>query len=447
MASGLFVGLESSTQIPSGLDAMDAGQVEKIQKEVQTQVKLAMLEFREQLQTLQAQVSELQQQGLTKLASPRSSDSETVSESAGCLGEQMLNTDEEVDTLMRLEAQAKMQKVDHLPANLYAYCMAQLTLHPERLAETITYLICQQGMQLLLLFALWCGSSNNFVGTHWNSLNSSHLTPGMCMFENKVLNGHANQDIAAALVILFLASMTMMADDRDQIASIYPCERSPLSTRAVAACAWCIQSLLLPCFMVFLIPSLLSTSMNTCDVVMNGLAITFIIKIGDLLYECVPRHRRVLLELEVTSMSSPQRCARLDPTQGNVLAWSLMVIKFVCMAITYVSAVWSASAYSGSKLIRVIVENEPTDSAIFTALSTVCLVMNFAALPVLHSVAWQRPSDVLGIAKAVGLGLLLTIFGLVLPLLSLGELHSRLLGFSYWDADLWVRCYNQTSAD
>ena len=101
-------------------------------------------------------------------------------------------------------------------------------MRPERLVETLAYLICQQGIQVLLLLVVICDSYDKSVGTYWDS---RQLTPGLF---NAVFVGHANQDVAAAVVCVFLAAMTMMADDRDKIASIYPCETSRLSIRTVA---------------------------------------------------------------------------------------------------------------------------------------------------------------------------------------------------------------------
>merc|ERR1711879_459048 len=79
----------------------------------------------------------------------------------------------------------------------------------------------------------------------------------------------------------------MGGDDKETLGCIYPTADSPKVVVYVANLAWFMQCVMLPMSLVSSIPTILATSGDSIDVVMNALAITFIIEIDNMLYNAL----------------------------------------------------------------------------------------------------------------------------------------------------------------
>lgn len=406
---------------------------ESVREEIETQVRAATAEFRRQLQALQAQVADLQRR-------ERARAGQEPGHGADVAGQACQKGSELVDGLSRgpeeEEEEEEVQEMEDLPETLFSYCMAQLAINPESIAEPVAYLVLQISIQLGLAMSFVSATVGEFFDLHWNGL---EMTPKLCLYHENVINHHPYQDIFAAICCFCLAAVSMMADDKELLSCIYPNRSHSLRVRAVATIAWCFQGFVVPLTLLASIPVLMANSMTAVDVVMNGLAVLFILDVDDMLYVLVPSSSRDRLKGQLLTQSSACRWARLDPANVEVEAFIMGAYKFVYLVISYLTYVVYMLPATGPALAALWFSE---DDVVHRALEN---IFTYCMLPCISTFAWHKPVDARDAMTTIGRAAFTTVFGVILPFCVVLFLHSWFLGTpGLSESSKIIECYNTT---
>merc|ERR1712019_237588 len=86
---------------------------------------------------------------------------------------------------------------------------------------------------------------------------------------------------------MYVATLDVKRDNMEALTTRYPDRSAPLKALLLANVAWFVQCIMIPMALMWCLALLMATSSDTSEVIMNGLAITSIIDIDNMMYEGV----------------------------------------------------------------------------------------------------------------------------------------------------------------
>ncbi|CAK0831961.1 unnamed protein product [Prorocentrum cordatum] len=414
---------------------------ESIREEVEAQVRAATAELRRQLSALQVQVAELQRQAGAGAGQPPGWGAGRAGQASQKEGSELAcnlvqGPDEETEEEVVEEGEEAAREMEDVPETLFSYCMAQLVINPESIAEPVAYLALQFSIQLGLAMPFITAAAGKFFDLYWKG---QAMTPELCLYHENVINDHPYQDVVAAMCCFCLAAVAMMADDKERLSSIYPDRSHSLRVRAVVTACWSLQGFIVPTIILTSIPILMVNSMNAVDVVLNGLAVLFILDVDDMLYVIVPSSHRDRLKQQFLTQSTAYRWVRIHSARLEAEAIVMATYKFLFMVFFYLQIVVYTLPSTGPALAASWFTED--DFAHCVIEHILCYWM----LPFISTFAWHQPTDVYDIIATIRRAVCTAVFGVYLPCMLLLYGHSRWIGPpSLTNSRSIIECYNKT---
>lgn len=326
-----------------------------------------LVSLREEVACLKGVSANLQRQHLTP------AESSVLADYACWKTGNMTDSAEETTELSELEEQQELIELD-LPESLFSFCMASLAAKPDSWMWPSLLLVLQFTIQIVLGWSFFVAQGVRNVESHFSTEHSD-----IACFYPDLIFGIPFQDLVASLLSLLLISFCVRADDCEALSTVYPDDSAPLLARGVANLAWFLQSWIVPLTVCQSASSLMVGSEDTTEVVMNALAITFILEVDDMLYATVLSRQ----ECE-DYMAQKHVAGEQDEYLTRVGSWILFIVTYALMVYCYLDQLRTNSLF-GPEYYTITGEG-----AALTAMLT--FLISFARLFVL-TVIWTLLSE------------------------------------------------------
>jgi hypothetical protein len=173
-----------------------------------------------------------------------------------------------------------------------------------------------------------------------------------CVFSTRSIHGSTFMDVASSMLAMLLVALSIKGEDMQSLSALYPCRERGVFMWSCVMFIWFIQCVYLPAVVGVSAATMLADSEDASDIVINALAVTFILEIDDMMYENLlsDQDRSVYLRTEDDLLSKCRRSEQDAVTYGEALSrmrlrmstktvhrssWCLFLISYLVMMFTY----------------------------------------------------------------------------------------------------------------
>eukprot|EP00450_Noctiluca_scintillans_P018659 CAMPEP_0194520324 /NCGR_PEP_ID=MMETSP0253-20130528/54253_1 /TAXON_ID=2966 /ORGANISM="Noctiluca scintillans" /LENGTH=385 /DNA_ID=CAMNT_0039364541 /DNA_START=66 /DNA_END=1223 /DNA_ORIENTATION=- len=245
--------------------------------------------------------------------------------------------------LMRADARSDSPRA---PRTMYGYCAAMLVSPDPVVAnKAAMHLVILMFVQQVLIIAFGSQVYLSAIVSHSRPNEEQALTAcfhrnptdhhDLFIIDNKLIHGEPVGILAAGLAGVFLVAANVKSEDRELMEASCSFYTGVLWKSCLLFLVWVLQAVYLTGFFVNAVPTLLSLSNDSLDLVFNMLATTFILEVDNLLYENVleKAERREYELAKLPHLLTEQECGY----------WSSLLFKF--------HVVWMAAVFLWFRLV------------------------------------------------------------------------------------------------
>jgi len=190
---------------------------------------------------------------------------------------------------------------DDLPTTMFSWCMWSLAYEePSKHPSTLRLLALMLLLQHLLMLgfteaAVFQNVRNHYLGAHMHSETTCIYSDADSYFDlaaylgdnPKIFNGQPVPILAIGTAAITLITYSISLQDISVLETLYPGNRTSLLVRIVVSYSWFVQAIFLPGVFSASVALLLSDSRDALEIVMNTLAVTFLLEVDDMMYVAV----------------------------------------------------------------------------------------------------------------------------------------------------------------
>mmetsp|Transcript_45572 Transcript_45572/g.83444 ORF Transcript_45572/g.83444 Transcript_45572/m.83444 type:complete len:448 (-) Transcript_45572:193-1536(-) len=214
---------------------------------------------------------------------------------------------------------------EELPATMFSWCMWSLANEDEsKHGHTLRMLALMLLLQHLLMLGFTEAAVFQNVRSHWLGANQhsettciysaadSYFDMAKYLGENpKIYNGQPMPILAIGTAAITLITYSISLQDISVLETLYPGPNKSFLVRMMVFYSWFVQAIFLPGVFSASVAMLLADSRDALEIVMNTLAVTFLLEIDDMMYVAV------LNEEQKASYQSCGSLVRANLAAGN----------------------------------------------------------------------------------------------------------------------------------
>merc|ERR1719265_1399899 len=171
------------------------------------------------------------------------------------------------------------------PESMFNYCMERLATSRQPWRNpALGYLILLSVVQWVLIFALSLSNTASSIAYHFLPLDERQIDPIDCRFASFGFAGTPAIHWCACFVSIFIIHLTIRSDYTQTLRAIFPRRDKRFGLWCLTHASWFWKGVFIPGLLSMESAQLFAQSHDPIQVVMNTLAVSFIMDVDDMMY-------------------------------------------------------------------------------------------------------------------------------------------------------------------